>query len=604
MKRPAGLRRTGRAAAEGGQGSSTLLVTLILLLLSGASLALLMATQTRMLIAAQQKVQVRLLAAADGGVELGVARGIAGAGEPTARTLGASLSGAEVQLELSGFVPMARGACHLCMTNLEGTLGSLGGLRRVSHAVSASARAPRRSDGLPPPRRSVSAVVDLMPWPAESRDRWDLAATMAEARRRIRRAALAEAGAYEEGAPLAVARFDERDGRAPRTVAVGGSGRSLHAVEISPRPGPLWSFADATDEDGNGAPDLGRLLAAPAIVNLRPGEGGLPVVLFGGGHDPDRPDDAGNWLYIVGVDSGALLYKRRLDAPVTASPAVADLDGDGVADRIYAGTLAGSLYRVDASTPARLAGGRVAAGVWAPRRVFETGGRPIRQPPAVVPAPEIGAHVLALGADGRVDVQASREEAAGRFFVLVDRGSGPIGSAASVVAIDPSGSVPGPDRLAPELTPSHQGWSLALERGEEIASPPLAAAGLLTFLTFRPTGLSGGEIRRYSLRLRSGDAAAGGARGVPVASGVSRPSGDFGSPTRLEVDHPGSAFAPLLSPGEERLLETLRAGMPSSCRFGGARLRVVGAGVDAEPLRLAVLPVCRIDVDWFEDRMF
>ena len=565
MKRPAAT-----------QGSSTLLVTLILLLLSGSCLALLMATQTELLVAHQDKVQVRLLAAADGGLELGVARGIAGAGEPTTRTLGGSLPGAEVLVELSSFVPLAHGACHLCMTNLEGTLGSLGGLRRVSHILSASAHAPRRSDGLPPPLRSVSAVVDLMPWPAGSRDRWDLAATLADARRRMRQAAPAGAGDYEEGAPLAVARIEGSGAGAPRVVAVGVSGRALHAVEIAPDPGPLWSFADATDEDGNGALDLGRALAAPAIARLRLGAGGRTVVLFGGGYDPDRPNEAGNWLYIVDVDAGRLLYKRRLDAPVIASPAAADFDGDGVADRIYVGTLAGSLYRVDVATPARLAGGRVGPGVWAPRRVFETGGRAIRHPPAVVPVPEIGAPALALGADGRVDPRASAEEAAGRFFGLVDRGSG---------RIDPA-------------------WSLALEQGEEIASPPLAAAGLLTFLTFRPTGLEGGEVRRYSLWLLSGDAAAGEARGVAVARGVSRPSVGFGSPTRLEVDHAGSTLAPLLSLDEERLLEALRARMPGSCRFPGARLRLVGAGVDAESLRLAVLPVCRIDVDWFEDRMF
>jgi len=562
--------------APAAQGSSTLLVTLILLLLSGSCLALLMATQTQLLVAFQDKVQVRLLAAADGGVELGVARGIAGAGEPTTRILGGSVPGAEVLVEVSGFVPMAHGPCHLCMANLEGTLGSLGGLRRVSHAVAASANAPPRSDGLPPPLRSVSAVVDLMPWPAGTRDRWDLAATMAVARRRVRQAALAEAGVYEEGAPLAVARIEGSGAGALRAVAVGGSGRSLHAVEVAPRPGPLWLFADASDEDGNGAPDLGLSLAPPAIARLRLGEGGRSVVLFGGGYDPGRANDVGNWLYIVGVDSGTLLYKRRLDAPVTASPAAADLNGDGLADRLYVGTVAGSLYRVDVSTPARLAGGSVAADVWVPRRVFETGGRPLRQPPAVVPVPEIGASAVALGADGRGDLQASSEEADGRFYVLVDRGSGRVGSA----------------------------WSLALGQGEEIASPPLAAAGLLTFLTYAPTGLDGGEIRRYSLWLRSGDAATDGARGVPVASGASRPPGDFGSPTRLEVDHAGSASAPLLSPGEERVLETLQASMPGSCRFDGARLRLVGAGVNAEPFRLAVLPVCRIDVDWFENGMF
>lgn len=594
MKRP----------AEGCRGSSTLLVTLVLLLLSGSCLALLMATQTQLLVAYQYKARVRLLAAAEGGVELAVARGVAGAGEATTRTLGGSAPGAAILVEVSGFVPMANAPCHLCMTNLEGTLGALGGLRRVSHAVSASASAPSRSDGLPPPRRSVSVAVDLTPWPAGRRDRWDLTAALADARRRIGQAVLAGGGVLGEGAPLAVASFEDAGGGPARTVAVGGAGQTVHAVETAPRPGPLWTFADASDEDGNGAPDFGRLLGAPAIVRLRLGEDVRPAVLFGGGHDPDRPDEVGNWLYMLGVDSGALLYKRRLDAPVAASPAAADLDGDGVADLIYIGTLAGGLYRVDVSAPAPLAGGRVAAGAWAPRRVFETGGRPIRQPPAVVPVPEIGAPLLAFGADRRVAPQASAEEAAGRFFVLVDRGSGRIGAADGVPAVDPSGATPGPDRLAPALPPSEQGWSLALSQGEEIASPPLAAAGLLTFLTYTPTGLHGGEIRRYSLRLRSGDAAAGGARGVPVASGASRPSVDFGAPTRLEADHPGSAVALMLSPGEERVLETLRAGMPSSCRFAGARLRLVGAGVNAEPLRLAVLPVCRIDVDWFENGMF
>ncbi len=585
------------------QGSSTLLVTLVLLLLSGAGLALLMATQTQLLIAYEHKAQVRLLAAADGGVELGVARGIAGAGGPATRTLGGSAPGAELRVEVSGFVPMARGACHPCMTNLEGTLGSLGGLRRVSHAVTASAVAPLRSDGLPPPRRSVSAAVDLMPWPAGNRDRWDLAPAMTDARRRIRQTALAEAGAYEEGSSIAVSRFEGVGGAAPRIVAVGGSGAALHAVEVAPRPGPLWSFADASDEDGDGAADLGRLLAAPAIVRLRLGGSARPAAVFGGGRVPGGSQGVGAWLYIVGVDSGALLYKRRLDAAASASPAVADLDGDGAADRIYIGTLAGSLYRVDVSAPAPLAGGRVAAAVWAPRRIFETGGRPIRRPPAVAPAPEIGALALALGADGLADPQAPSAQADGRFFVLVDRGGGGAGSADQVPLIDPAGAVPGPDRLAPGLPPSARGWSLPLGRGEEIVSPPLAFAGLLTFLTYTPTGLDVGEVRRYDLRLRSGDAAGGGVRGVPIASGVPRPPVDFGSPTRLEVDHPGSGFAPRLSADEERILKTLRAGMPGDCRFA-ARLRLVGAGLEAEPPRLAVLPVCRLDVDWFENGRF
>lgn len=496
------------------QGSSTLLVTLILLLLSGSCLALLMATQTGMLVAAQQKVQVRLLAAADGGVQLGVARGMAGAIDPTTRTLGGGAPGAEVVVEVSGFAPAASGPCHLCMANLEGTLGSMGGLRRVSHVVSATASAPSRSDGLPPPRRSVSAVVDLAPWPAGSRDEWDLAA-------------------------------------------------------MGPRPDPLSSFVDQSDEDGNGAPDLGEPLSPPAIVRLRVGEGDRMTAVFGGGYDARRPTEVGNWLYIVGVESGALLYKRRLDAPATATPAAADLDGDGVADRIYAGTLAGGLYRVDVSAGARLEGGRVPASVWAPRRVFETGGLPIRHPPAVVPEPETGTPLLALGTGTPLDPPPG-EPAAGRFFTVVD--SGP--------------------------APAEQAWSLSLDPAEELASPPLAAAGLLTFLTFKPSGLDAGEVRRYALRLRSGEALGGGPRAFVLDAGVPRPATDFGSPTRIEVDHPGRYTVPL-SPREEREIEALRAAMPRRCRFGGVRVRLEAEGRRCAPLRLAVLPVCRMEMDWF-----
>lgn len=607
----------GPASDRGGavDGSSTLLVTMILLLLSGACLALLMATQTRMLTASQERVRLRLLAAAEGGVELAVARAMAGAVEPAPRSLGGAAPGAEILVEPSGLAPMARGPCALCMTNLEGTLGALGGLGRASHVVSATASAPPRADGLPPPRRAVSAMVDLAPWPAGGRDEWDLAATMAAARREVRRAASTETGGYEENSPLAVATFDGGDGGAAWTVAVGAAGSALYAAEVLPRPGPLWTFADASDEDGNGAPDLGSAVAPPAIARLRLGESARAVAVFGGGYDRERPSEVGNWLYMVDMGSGALLYKRELDAPSVATPAVADLTGDGVADVVYVGALAGSLYRVDASAAAPLAGGGVAPGAWTPRRVFDSGGLAVLQPPAVVSAPELGARVLAFGAGGAVVPPDSAADSplgepgevpAGRFFVLVGRGSGRIGAADGVPAVDLSGDAPGRDRLAPELPPAEQGWSLDLAPGERVASPPLVVSGLLAFLTFRPTGAGGaGEVRRYSLQLRSGDPMAGGGpRSVIVAARAPWPSSGLGSLARIDLDRPGGFSAPLLAPDEERAVEVLRSSMPQRCRFVGARLRLRGEGPDGALLRLAVLPVCRVDADWHEGGMF
>ena len=588
-------------------GSSTLLVILILLLLSGSCLALLMATQTQMLIASGQKLQARLLAAAEGGLELAVARGVAGATDPYARTLGAEAPGAEITVEVTGVVQVADGACHLCMANLDGALASLGGLRRVSHVAGASATAPSRLNGLPPPRRDLTAVVDLMPWPVDASDGWDLAGTAMGARARIRDAALSEIGAYDEDAPLTVTRIADLDTDTPRTVAVGGLGRAgrlLYAFELSPQAGPLWRFADGADRDGNGAADLGYTVSKPAIVPLRLGAGVRPVAVFGGGFDPERSGEVGNWLYFVGIDSGQVLYKRLLDAPVTAAPAAVDTRGDGLADRIYVGTTAGSLYRVDVSPPVELEGGRVPAGAWSPRRVFDTGGLPIHYPPAAIPVPALGGHALALGAGGGADPGAGSEEAvAGRFYLFVERGSGGPGSADELPHLDPESPLRGVDRLAPALAPRGQGWSLALGDGERPASAPLAAAGLLTFFTLRPTGPDGGEIRRYALRLGSGDAAGAGPRSRLVDRNASWPSSALGEPTRIEIDHPGSLAAPLLQPDEVAILEELRDQMPGRCRFDGSRIRLTGSGPAGKPIRLVVLPVCRIDVDWAEGRL-
>lgn len=607
---PGKLRKNGstnRANPDPGKqlaaarGSSTLLVTLILLLLSGACLALLMATQTQMLIASGQKLQVRLLAAAEGGLRLAVERGVAGAADPYTRTLGAEAPGAAITVEVTGFVPMADGPCHLCMANLDGALGSLGGLRRVSHVVRAAATSPGRLEGLPGPGRELTAVVDLMPWPVGAGDGWDLGQTAAAVRDLIRDAALSEVGAYDEDAPVTVARIADPDTGAARTVAVGGLGRAgrlFYAFELSPNAGPLWRFGDGADEDGNGAADLGLTLSRPAILPLRMGDRVRWVAVFGGGFGPEGSGEVGNWLYFVGIDGGQVLYKRRLDAPVTAGPAAVDTVGDGLADWIYVGTTAGSLYRVDVSSPVELEGDRVPPRAWRPRRLFETGALPIHHSPAVIPAPALGAHALALGAGGGADPRSGAEESgAGGFFLFVDGDAGGAGSADELPRLDPESPHRGVDRLAPGLAPADRGWSLTLADGERPASAPLSAGGLLTFYTWRPAGPGGGEVRRYALRLGSGDAAGRGARSRLVEQGAAWPSPAFGTPTRIEIDHPGSLAAPLLAADEVAILEGLREQMPKRCRFDGSRLRLTGPGPGGSPIRLAVLPVCRIDVD-------
>ena len=95
------------------------------------------------------------------------------------------------------------------------------------------------------------------------------------------------------------------------------------------------------------------------------------VSIFGGGMDPhpDRKGEdevGGNYLYMVDVETGDVIYKRELTPPAAAGypnggsgsaagdPAVLDVDSDGYLDRIYIGTTDGLLYKVDLT--ARTAG--------------------------------------------------------------------------------------------------------------------------------------------------------------------------------------------------------------------------------------------------------
>ena len=50
---------------------------------------------------------------------------------------------------------------------------------------------------------------------------------------------------------------------------------------------------------------------------------------------------------MVDVETGRAIYKRRLLGAVASEPAAVDTDRDGYLDRVYVGTTAGLMYRVD-----------------------------------------------------------------------------------------------------------------------------------------------------------------------------------------------------------------------------------------------------------------
>lgn len=204
------------------------------------------------------------------------------------------------------------------------------------------------------------------------------------------------------------------------TVLIGGlraGGRGLFALDITDPTAfnnstaaaantVMWEFTNADD------PDLGFTFSKPSIVPLEDPNGDIQwAAIFGNGYNADGPGATGTaQLFIlfleegldgtwdlnggdyVKIDTGAGSIANAdcadpaSDCNGLSTPAVVDTDGDGLADRVYAGDLQGKLWVFD------LSGGN--AGSWGlayPQPLFQ--GEPdqaITVSPVVVRNPEVG----------------------------------------------------------------------------------------------------------------------------------------------------------------------------------------------------------------------
>ena len=136
-----------------------------------------------------------------------------------------------------------------------------------------------------------------------------------------------------------------------RHAAVPGRALGVHRLDRL-----LASWTRTT----NGFADLGQTWSVPIIGRIKVIEGGTVVdkfvAIFGGGMDADNKlsPKRGNWVYMVDVETGKTIYKRKVVGAAAADPAVLDTDLDGYLDTIYMGTTAGFLYKIDISSPGTL----------------------------------------------------------------------------------------------------------------------------------------------------------------------------------------------------------------------------------------------------------
>jgi Tfp pilus tip-associated adhesin PilY1 len=144
-------------------------------------------------------------------------------------------------------------------------------------------------------------------------------------------------------------------------------------------PTVLWEITDTEDLDTGGSPgtgfvDMGESWSKPALGRVKVctancGNTAAPfpvnedryVAIFGGGFDRERLNRRGNWLYMVDVETGKVLYRVNSScgindqggcsptyfASIPSEPAAIDGNGDGYIDLLYFGDLKGRMWKVD-----------------------------------------------------------------------------------------------------------------------------------------------------------------------------------------------------------------------------------------------------------------
>ncbi|HVT61045.1 MAG TPA: PilC/PilY family type IV pilus protein [Thermoanaerobaculia bacterium] len=425
-------------------------------------------------------------------------------------------------------------------------------------------------------------------------------------------------------------------------------------------PKPLWEFTDSClvvptctsncqtkpcDEDptggpGAGQPDLGNTWSAPntgRILICTDSSCATKqerfVAIFGGGVDAAGDGAQGNYLYMVDIPSGQVLYKQRLLGGAPSEPAAVDTKQSGFIDTIYIGSTGGYLYKVDVSTPAPLKvipgiGTRIDPAFWVPFAIFDTAGpglprkgRPIYYPPSVIFVGATGQFALAFGTGNRVDLWNTSNQT-GRFFVMLDNGllsttTGLPFTAGNYFQINPDDpqQSASANLLTNPPTGKNPGFFFELNTEERLVTTPFALSGVLIFSAFQPkvihppsstTGncVDTGDARIFTVLTTSGNSLlATQARYTIVTGSLSASINVEGStPT-----NPGSSSNQSIPPNNQQLNASLRAIrtelmklFPANCKFPSFNTNISVGRMDTGQDLVAAVPTCIIEKNWKE----
>jgi type IV pilus assembly protein PilY1 len=322
---------------------------------------------------------------------------------------------------------------------------------------------------------------------------------------------------YVDGSPTV---GDVYYGNAWHTLLAGGlgaGGQGVYALDITDpsRFGQSaaasivrWEFNDSNDAD------LGYVFGQPLLVKTN--DGHWSVIVANGYNNSQSDGNASSTghavLFVLDAETGVLRAKIDTLSGSAATPnglsgAIAvDTSGDGIVDVVYAGDLAGNMWKFDlsASSP----------GAWSVAfggsPLFSTGGQPITTRPDVTKFTQ-GGYLVAFGTGRYIDASDNSTHDQQTFYGIRDNGSA-VGGQSNLVRQQVVRTAAGADgntyRItthavgaptldaalggdntisASDYNSSKKGWYMNLPTsGERMVTDPTIRAGRIIFNTLIP----------------------------------------------------------------------------------------------------------------------